>query len=670
MKGFIFFQRVRQARLAVLVAWALLPMAGMGVAAADTFTVINTNDAGPGSLRAAILTNNVTPGTNTIAFNITGLGVHSIQPQTPLPAITVPVLMDGYTQPGSATNGQAAGNNGNLLILIDGSALTTNANGLYITAGGSTVRGLILNQFAGTDGSGCAIRIESNGNNVVEGNFIGTDQSGLIGFITQTPDNVGIYIGSGSNVVGGVTPDTRNVVGGNLIGVLLTGDVATVNAVIGNYIGCDKTGSFTGFTTLGVGVEIVNASLNGVGLVDVNTDTPFGNLIAGNQVGVLITGNGASNNLVTADLIGTDQTGFDSLPNDVGVVISNAPANIVGGSTSNQANVISGNSTIGLALKAGATANIVIGNLIGASVDTNNATLGNNIGIGVLGSSGNTLGGTGPGEGNQIENNDADGIQLDSGSSSNSILGNLILNNLRDGVNIAGTNNIIGGDEAGAGNTIWFNSRNGITVLGLQDTMLANSIFTNSVLGIDLNGDGVTTNHLNNADTGPNNLQNYPVLTNASSCTGITIEGTLNSTSSTPFHVEFFSSTAASRSGFGEGQTLIGWTNLTTDAGGNVNFSITFTNKVPTGQYITSTATDPNGNTSEFSNALQVDRVRALYVTRSADSNCSANVTAQELDGGTTDPCGNTNIALTVSPIGPYPLGSNVVTLTATSPTG
>jgi hypothetical protein len=636
-------------------------IAGIIAATADTFTVTTNSDSGVGSLRQAILTNNATPGTNTIAFNISGTTVQTIQPTNPLPTITVPVVIDGYTQTGASANTQTNGSNATLMIEINGSSLGNNANGLYITAGGSTVRGLILDAFSAP--GACAIRIETNGENVIEGNSIGLSTLGF--FSAPNPNSVGIFIGSGTNLAGGNSPAALNVIANNLIGVWITGAAAFGNAVIGNYIGTDASGNFANLTTLGVGVQIDNASGNAAGFVDPNTGSPLGNLISGNQVGVLITGNGASNNFVLANLIGTDVTDALNVPNDVGIIISNAPANTIGGTDPGDANVIAGNGEVGVSINSGATSNLVQGNFIGTGSLTNNLTLGNGSnGVAIASSSGNLIGGTDAGAGNLIVNNGSDGILIDSVSSSNLIQGNVIEGNGGSGVNVAGAQNTIGGTNSGAGNTIEQNGQSGVVVFGMEDAILGNSIFTNGILGIDLDDDGVTTNQLNNAGTGSTYLQNYPILSNATSCRGLTIIGTLNSTSNTLFHIEFFANTACDPSGYGEGEMFIGWTNLPTDVNGNVSFSVTFTNNVPTGQFITATATDPNGNTSEFSPCLEVDRVRAITVVRPADANCTATVTPAELDSGTTDPCGNP-VTLTASPPGPYSLGTNTVTLTA-----
>ncbi|HEY6204752.1 MAG TPA: hypothetical protein VIW21_01155, partial [Chthoniobacterales bacterium] len=144
-----------------------------------TFTVTNTNDSGTGSLRQAILDAN-SGGGGTIAFNIPGTGVHTISPLSALPTITQPVTIDGYTQPGSSanTNPTTMGLNTVLKIELSGAMVTTSGNALEIAASNCTVQGLVINswQFA----SGIHISNSTSQNNVIAGNFIGTDPTGTV----------------------------------------------------------------------------------------------------------------------------------------------------------------------------------------------------------------------------------------------------------------------------------------------------------------------------------------------------------------------------------------------------------------------------------------------------------------------------------------------------------
>ncbi len=114
-------------------------------------------------------------------------------------------------------------------------------------------------------------------------------------------------------------------------------------------------------------------------------------------------------------------------------------------------------------------------------------------------------------------------------------------------------------------------------------------------------------NDAGDADTGANNVQNFPVLTSVTSGSGsITMTGDLNSTATTDFRLEFFANAVCDPSGNGEGETLLGSTMVTTDGSGNASFMVTLPATVAVGQFITATATDPNNNTSEFSQCTTV----------------------------------------------------------------
>ncbi len=149
----------------------------------STFTVVNTGDnggvnpapgAGTGTLRQAIVDVDAdpNPGVDTIAFDI-GSGVQTIEPASPLPTITQPVIIDGYTEPGAGPNtmNPESGDNAALMIELSGVNDPT-APGLNISAGNSTVQGLVINQFQ------TAINITGSGGDHIQGNFLGTDPTG------------------------------------------------------------------------------------------------------------------------------------------------------------------------------------------------------------------------------------------------------------------------------------------------------------------------------------------------------------------------------------------------------------------------------------------------------------------------------------------------------------
>lgn len=200
-----------------------------------------------------------------------------------------------------------------------------------------------------------------------------------------------------------------------------------------------------------------------------------------------------------------------------------------------------------------------------------------------------------------ITNNRDAGIRL-AGGTDGRIVGSTIAGN-RIGVDVLDTSNaiLIGNTLTGNGTALaLFGS-------GVGTSLSGNSIFNNVGLGIDLGKNGVTPNDPGDFDSGPNNGQNFPVLTSAASSGGsTTIVGTLDSTANHTFVVEFFSNATTDPSGFGEGETPLGTTQATTNAGGQASFVATLPAGVAPGHSISSTATDRAGNTSEFSRSIQV----------------------------------------------------------------
>ncbi|HYP20757.1 MAG TPA: hypothetical protein VEY08_11840, partial [Chloroflexia bacterium] len=125
------------------------------------YVVNNTNDSGAGSLREAINMANAGPGKDSIIFNIPGSGVRTISPSSGLPAITDPVEIDGTTQPGYT---------GTPVIELNGSSAGWPQAGLVVSAGNSTIKGLVINRFNAPN-----IKLTTNGGNTLECNFIGTN---------------------------------------------------------------------------------------------------------------------------------------------------------------------------------------------------------------------------------------------------------------------------------------------------------------------------------------------------------------------------------------------------------------------------------------------------------------------------------------------------------------
>src|SRR5262245_40252846 len=194
----------------------------------STLTVVNLADQGPGSLRAAITAANAHPGADTVAFNIAGAGVRTINLASALPAITGTITIAGNTQPGFA---------GNPLIELNGTSAGPSASGLVVNASGSVIRGLVINRFAG-DG----VQVRGSGSRV-EGCFIGTSAAGTVAAANGL-NGVRVFAGADNVTIGGTAAGAKNVLSGNRkAGVLIQGAGTTANKVQGNLIGLGATGA-------------------------------------------------------------------------------------------------------------------------------------------------------------------------------------------------------------------------------------------------------------------------------------------------------------------------------------------------------------------------------------------------------------------------------------------
>ncbi|HET9789019.1 MAG TPA: carboxypeptidase-like regulatory domain-containing protein, partial [Pyrinomonadaceae bacterium] len=360
---------------------------------------------------------------------------------------------------------------------------------------------------------------------------------------------------------------------------------STGNAVQGNFIGTNAAGTADlGNTTNGVFQSQASSTIGG----DV---AGARNIISGNSnPGIVF--NGSSGNLVQSNFIGTDVTGTIGFGvSQGGVQVISGADNSFGGSTPEGRNIISGNGGHGFQIRQlGADGNMVQGNLIGTQIDGSSA-LGNN----------------------------GDGIAVESSSNDNVVLDNVIAFNNDDGVAIV----------SGTGNAIIFNS-----------------MFQNTESGIDLLGNGVTPNDAGDVDTGPNDLQNFPVLTSVISGTITNIQGTLNSTANSTFIIQFYSNPNCA--GIGQGKTFIGSTIVDTDSSGNVSFSAPVAASLTASEFVTATATDPNNNTSEISACRQVVQSGLSISGRITDGAGQSlpGVTVTVSGGGSTTTDANGNYSL------------------------
>jgi len=499
----------------------------------------------------------------------------------------------------------------------DGIFIGSGANGNFIGNTYNTIEGKELglgNVISGNGEYGVEIKGVGTEDNLLIHNFIGTNQAGTAALGNRL-GGVLIHGEATDNSVGGGALDLGNFISGNdAQGVIISGEGTTGNTVVNNRIGTteDGTGSLPNHT-YGVMIE-ARATGNTIG-------TPGeGNLISGNTYhsGVYIADAGTSHNNVEGNLIGTNADDTGALENLVGVTIGlGATDNTIGGTAAGDANVISGNAEEGVVIAgAGTNGNVVEGNDIGTDLTGTMAIPNGFSGVAIdNGASKNTIGGTSQASANIISANKEDGIHIkDATTLDNAIQGNLI-GTEEDGVtplpnsygvfiSAGANNNVIGG--LNGGNTIADNTHAGVAITGtgsVGNTISQNSIFGNGTIGIDLGNTGMrSTNTSGGPHTGPNQLQNYPVLTGITvSGSSDVLHGTLNSTPLSAFTIEIFSSPSG-----GQGETYLGSVPVKTDKFGNASFMFAFAPSAGD-SYLTATATDANGNTSEFSAPMLVN---------------------------------------------------------------
>lgn len=457
------------------------------------------------------------------------------------------------------------------------------------------------------------VSIRNADGNTIFGNLVGTDAAGS-GALGNGRDGVEIK-NSENNMIGGTGTGEGNVISGNVrFGVHLVSDNNTVE---GNRIGTNQAGTGalandTGVYLDGTGNTIGGDSTNGEG-----------NQISGNtDAGVQLDGAGTTGNMVEGNSIGLDAAGTGSLANRYGVYITGAQNNTIGGdSTAGEGNTISGNTLHGVYLSGvGSTGNIVSGNQIGTNVAGTGAAANLAQGVLIEDASGNTIGGTAAGAGNLISGNTLDGVKIiDPGATGNTLQGNTIGEDLggnpipnRGGVVIgdSASDNVIGGAAAGAANVIADNAQRGVWInanAGTGNTVSRNSIHDNGGtlrVGIDLSGSGATANDPSDPDFGPNNTQNTPVIQSAVFGGPIvTMMFLVDSTTANSVYdltVEFYLADSDSQ----EGETFLDQVTYAAADATNVvtvNIASNSPNGASIGSEIVATATDNNGNTSEFS---------------------------------------------------------------------
>jgi hypothetical protein len=478
---------------------ALLFITGSQQLIAATFTVTNTNDSGPGSLRDAITQANGNGVADDIVFNIPGTGPFTINLLSALPAISSnPLVINGYSQPGSLAGPIATRT---IMIEINGASVAGGSDVLAIGTSNVTIAGLAIYSCPAY-----GITLGSNLSNIhIWGNYIGTNATGtatLLGNQGGIISNFGAGIGN---------PNTNVIVGTDGNG---TDDANEGNLVSGN------TGS----------------GLAGFGIVFWHNQ---GSTIAGNIIGL--------------DKNGTAVAGLGNSQDGILLTVesSNCIVGTDGDGTSDdvEGNMIALSGTNGILAGGRSNNTIIAGNRIGLDI-LNNAAGNGSYGIDVINGLGLQIGTDGDGisdnlEPNIITSNGRGGIRIttddffgyNGSSSNNKVSGNIIgtdagltidLGNTGSGILLKSvlpaesvSNNIIGSDNDALsdefeGNVI-ANNDTGISMVAAAGTLAGNkisrnSIFGNGQLGIDLGQDGVTINDNGDVDAGVNDLFNAPVL--------------------------------------------------------------------------------------------------------------------------------------------------------------
>jgi CSLREA domain-containing protein len=456
--------------IVIIVGVLLLPTP----AYAATYTVNTTDDLDDGactaehcSLREAINEANANPGPDTILFGFPGAGPHLLSIAGNLPVLVDDeTTIDGTVLPGYSYSP---------LIHI---ASPQGDAGLIIRSANNIIRGLSITRFTTY---GIMIDDPAATGNLVEENYIGLVPNG----VGVDGSEIGIYISRGANnIIQG------NVVSGNETGLWVA---TSNNQILNNKVGTTADGSNAAGNS-GVGVTIVDAFIG-----TTSGNMILDNLISGNGGAGIALNAGTQTTVIQGNLTGLDAGGAFAIPNQTGISLYNSQTNLIGGSGTNEGNTISGNLGNGIEIVGSSDSNQFINNLIGT----------NNLGALPLGNGGHGVHiDFGPQDiiisQNLISGNHGDGICTDLGTSNITITGNLIgtdiqgvlpIPNEGNGIKAANdaTNITIGGPSAGDGNLISGNTQNGIYLMPFvsQVEVEGNKIGTtlDGTVGLG-NGDG------------------------------------------------------------------------------------------------------------------------------------------------------------------------------------
>ena len=579
----------------------------MPFAQADDFVVTSTSDIGVGSLNTALVDAYFSDGPDTITFDI---GIATIAASGNFQALSAadPITLDGGGK-----------------VTLDGSGAGSGISGLELETEGHTVRGMIVANFGEygiyVTGNKCTIeacavvgsgqdgiRIEGNTASVT-GCWIGTNGTSALGNTRS-----GIYINGATDVtIGGPAVADRNIISANGINGIAVYQCNSGIEISGNYIGTTAMGS-SALGNVFDGIWINNTAGVRVG------GAGKGNVVSGNDSnGITIVGTVSTDCVVQGNYIGVNAAGTAALPNTFsGLIVQEAGSTQVGGTEAGEGNVISGNGVNGIQVtNYNSNFTTIEGNFIG--VDFTGTLPVPNTYDGIYSSNTNAIriGQSGSNSGNIISANGGNGIYLSSTGNCRVFQNKIGVNingdpmgNVEDGVRIAsGTTGTRVGIDALTINTIAHNGGDGVEVLGTGsegNTISRNSIYSNTEKGILLNSGG-------------NGYLPAPTLTSVSPVSG---------TATANARIELFADSED------EGREFI-WPAFDADASGNFSSDIDLSAYI--GLNLTATATDVDGNTSEFSAPLLIDSVPvegevcAVGPFHSADQDESGTLSLNEL---------------------------------------
>jgi len=567
-----------------------------------------------------------------VRFNYVGtdlLGSSSVKNDGNGIRVSAPFNYVGGTNAGNVVSGNGSAGiwieSGGSNTIVQGNYVGVDVSGTYaVTNGGAGIRVdshgvLIGGGFVGARNiiSGNAIEgiaVLSGANQVtIQGNYIGLDVTGNYGISNR---QYGIHVNNATNTVIGGSGLARNVIAANRFNGILVAGSSSNTVIAGNYIGLSANG-LTDLGNSGPGIT-VNAGDTVVGLPLAG----YANYIAGNTTIGIVVGTGSMTRIQN-NFIGLGANGITNIPNIQGIsVIGGAKNTVIGGTNSLERNVIARNSGSEIFISGPSGNHTVRGNYVGVQ-DFGVAfpAVDDGRGIEVINSSSNRIIGN-------VIGQVAEALYLGgTGTFASVVRGNFIgeyqlepITNSSWGIIITNAhNNVIGGFAPDERNFITRNN-GGILVTGtnaINNEVSLNLIYANSSrLNIDLGPLGFNTNDVLDADTGANRLQNRPTITNGVSLSPtlmVYVQGVLTSAPLSTYAIDIFRSQGTNASAF----RFVGRTFTTTDAGGVGAYSAGFPFNFAIGDYLSATATDPDGNTSE----LAVSPAGATAATMSDSDN-------------------------------------------------